>query len=78
MYFNKFLVYIFLSLCTFLFQLFINQGGSAIDSSNASKIFKTVWAEAMGDDAEVPTLTARGVRYGAVIGMGSADPSDRE
>ena len=72
------MVEVFLSLCTILFQLFINEGGCAIDSSNAGKIFKLVWAEAMGDAAEVPSLTARGVRYGTVLGLAAAASERQE
>lgn len=71
------MVGVFLPLRAIMFQLFINQGGSAVDSSNAGKIFKSVWAEALGADAEVPSLTSRGVRYGTVIGVVNAAPENQ-
>ena len=39
-----------------------------------ARFFKAVWAEAMGQDETVPVLTARGVRYGTVQGIGEASP----
>ena len=56
-----------------LLQLFVNQGGGAVDSSNAAKIFKAVWLAAMGATAEVPALTAGGVRYGTCIAMAGTE-----
>ena len=55
-------------------QLFISTGGAPMDGSNAAKAFKAVWRRALGDDAEIPALTASGLRYGAVIATATNDP----
>ncbi|KAF0302796.1 hypothetical protein FJT64_025127 [Amphibalanus amphitrite] len=58
-------------------ELFVNQGGGRMDSSNSGKVFRQVWEEVMGDD-DVPHLTAQGIRYGTVIGTSNADPGKRK
>ncbi|KAF0299738.1 hypothetical protein FJT64_003438 [Amphibalanus amphitrite] len=57
-------------------KLFVSRAGTHIDTSNANKIFKTVWSAAFGVHGS--NFTARGGRFGAVMAVAERNPEDQE